>query len=204
MLLWEFFCCGEKVNFVRLPYSHDRFSKISRTFFVKKLIPYKTYVWENQLFLALYGSTAIQSGLFLKNIENFFWFPKQYLLGFFLLEKQLANILDRGFLFLHNTLFLYSLSPYRWTESQTEKQIHLLCIGWWNLFSSCAVVSVFCSGGKTILVLHTTYVLRVPYSCGVVIVFLVLAGNSFWYVHTQCTIQLCGCVSFFVVAGKLI
>ena len=53
--------------------------------------------------------------------------------------------------------------------------------------------------------LHTTYVLRVPYSCGVVLVFLVLAGHSFWcYVHTNCTIQLCSCVIFFVVAGKLI
>ncbi len=30
------------------------------------------------------------------------------------------------------------------------------------------------------LVLQTTYVLRIPYSCGVVLVFLVLAGNSFW------------------------
>ncbi len=30
------FCCGGKVNFVRIPYSHNRFSKISRTFFVKK------------------------------------------------------------------------------------------------------------------------------------------------------------------------
>ncbi len=29
------------------------------------------------------------------------------------------------------------------------------------------------------MVLHTTYVLRVPYSCGVVLGFLVLAGNSF-------------------------
>ncbi len=49
------------------------------------------------------------------------------------------------------------------------------------------------------------YVLRVSYSCGVVLVFLVLAGNSFWcYVHPQSTIQLCGCVIFFVVAGKLI
>ncbi len=55
-----------------------------------------------------------------------------------------------------------------------------------------------------VLVLHTPYVLRVPYSCGVVLVFFVLAGNSFWYVRTQCTIQLCGCVSFLVVAGKLI
>jgi hypothetical protein len=35
------------------------------------------------------------------------------------------------------------------------------------------------------LVLHTTYVLGVPYSCGVVLLFLVLAGNSFWcYVRT--------------------
>jgi hypothetical protein len=43
-------------------------------------------------------------------------------------------------------------------------------------------VSVFGSGGKYVLVLHTTtYVLRVQYSCGVVLVYLVLAGNSFWF-----------------------
>ena len=35
---------------------------------------------------------------------------------------------------------------------------------------SCAVVSVFGSGGKSVLVLHT-YVLRVQYNCGVVLVF---------------------------------
>ncbi len=56
---------------VQIPYSHNCFSKISRTFFVKKMIPYKTYLQEGQLFLALYGSTTIQSLLFLKNIENF-------------------------------------------------------------------------------------------------------------------------------------
>ena len=43
-----------------------------------------------------------------------------------------------------------------------------------------------------------------PYSYGVALVFINLAGNSFWYVCTQCTIQLCCCVSFFNVAGKLI
>ncbi len=42
--LCQFFCCGGKVNFVRIYYSHDRFSKILRTFFVKKMIPYKTYI----------------------------------------------------------------------------------------------------------------------------------------------------------------
>jgi hypothetical protein len=55
-----------------------------------------------------------------------------------------------------------------------------------------------------VLVLHTTYVLRVPSICGVVLLFFVLAGNSFWYIRTQCIIQLWGCVSFFVVVGKLI
>ena len=65
-----FCCCGGKINFVQIPYSHDRFSKISRTFFVKKLIPYKTYIREDQLFLALYGSTTIQSQLFLKKYRE--------------------------------------------------------------------------------------------------------------------------------------
>ncbi len=49
------------------------------------------------------------------------------------------------------------------------------------------------------------YVLGVPYSCGVLLVFLVLVGNRFWcYVRTQCTIKLCGCVIFFGLAGKLL
>ncbi len=146
--LCQLFCCGGKVNFVQIPYSHDCVSKISRTFFVKKLIPYKTYVREDQLFLALYGSTIIQPRLFLKNIKNFAWFPKQFLLGFFILDKQLADIPDRGFLFLRNTFLLYSLSPHGWTESQTETQINLLRVGWRNFFYSCAVVSVFGSGGE--------------------------------------------------------
>ncbi len=30
-------------------YSHDRFSKIPRTFFVQNLIPYKTYVQEKHI-----------------------------------------------------------------------------------------------------------------------------------------------------------
>jgi hypothetical protein len=100
------------------------------------------------LFLALYGSTTIQTWSFLKNIENYFWFSIIYLLGFFILEKQLAIIPDRGFLFLRNTLLFYSLSHYWRTESQTESQIHLLRMGWRNLFSSCAVVLVFCSSEK--------------------------------------------------------
>ncbi len=37
MRLCQSFCCGGKVNFVQITYSHDRFLKISRNFFVKKL-----------------------------------------------------------------------------------------------------------------------------------------------------------------------
>ncbi len=68
--LCQFFCCGGKVSFVRIPYSPYRFSKISSTFFVNKMIPYITYVQEDQLFLALYGSTTIQSLLFLKKYQE--------------------------------------------------------------------------------------------------------------------------------------
>ncbi len=72
------------------------------------------------------------------------------------------------------TLFLYSLDPYgqidRQTDRRTEKQTHslrvgwrnlpTLCVGWRNLFSSCAIVSVFCSGRKLVLVVHTTMYLE--------------------------------------------
>ncbi len=136
--LCQFFCCGRKANLVQIFLLNPNFLLVHRN-----KLSVSVY-----LFLAFYGSTTIQSPLFLKNIENFLWFPKQYLLGFFTLEKQIANIPDRGFLFLHSTLLLYSFSPYSQTERLTESHIHLLCMGWRNLFSCCAVVSVFCSGGK--------------------------------------------------------
>ncbi len=165
MRLCQFFCCGRKDNLVQIFLLYPNFLLVHRN-----KVSVTVY-----LFLALYGSTSIQSRLFLKNIKNFDWFWKQYSLGFFIfenqlanisdkgfrfsviliyftllaiLETQLANIPDRGFLFVCNTLLLYSLSPYSQTERRTECQIHSLCVGWRNLFSSCAVMSVFCSGGK--------------------------------------------------------
>ncbi len=112
------FFCGRKADLVQIFLLNPNFLLVHRN-----KVSVTVY-----LFLALYGSTIIQSRLFLKNIENFVWFPKQYLGGFFILEKQLANISDRGFLFLCNTLLLYSLSPYRWTESQTENKY--TCYAW--------------------------------------------------------------------------
>jgi hypothetical protein len=128
----------------------------------------------------LYGSTTIESRLFLKNIKNFVWFPKQYLFGFFILERQLSNIPDRGSLFLRNTLLLYSLSPYRQTEWLTESQIHSLCVDWRNLFFHLCCCVSFLFWREIGVGCTYYYVLRVPYSCGVVLVLLVVAGNSFW------------------------
>ncbi len=88
-------------------------------------------------------------------------------------------------IFLISTLLLHILllaltdrQNHRGMELQRNKYNRCTWAG--GTFFSCAVVSVFGSGGKYVLVLHTTYVLRVQYSCGVVLVFLVLAGNSFW------------------------
>ena len=75
----------------------------------------------------------------------------------------------------HSFTLYPSLSPYRQTELQTEKQIHLLRVGWRKFFSCCAVVSVFGSGRKQVLILHTTYVLRVSYHTVVVLCYF------FWF-----------------------
>ncbi len=61
---------------------------------------------------------------------------------------------------------------------------------------SCAVVSVFGSGGKKVLVLHT-YVLRVQYNCGVVLGFwswreIVIDVTSVLSVKYSCQFFGCG------------
>ncbi len=102
---------------------------------------------------------------------------------------------------MRNILLLYSLSPYSQTESQTESQIHSLCVGQRNLFSSCQffvmvgnrfwfyillmyleyhTVVVLCQffWFWREIVFDVTYILSVQYSCGVVSIFLVVSGNS--------------------------
>ncbi len=55
------------------------------------------------------------------------------------------------------------------------------------------------------LVLHTTYVLRVPYSCGVVLVFWFWREIVFGVIYVLSVQYSCAVVSvFFVLAGKLI
>ena len=110
-----------------------------------------------------------------------------------------------------NTLLLYpSLNPHRWTDGQRNDTRFAWAGGTcprfaWagGTFFPVVLLCQFWFWREIGFGCTYYYVLGVPYSCGVVLVFLVLAGNSFWcYVRTQYTIQLCDCVSFFAVAGK--
>jgi hypothetical protein len=69
-------------------------------------------------------------------------------LGFFILEKQLANIPNKGFLFLCSTLLLH-IPLLALTHGQNYGGMNTLAArGLEELFSSCAIVSVFGSGWK--------------------------------------------------------
>ncbi len=59
--LCQFFCCGRKAKLVQISLLNPNFLLIHRN-----KVSATVY-----LFLALYGSTTIQSRLFLKNIKNF-------------------------------------------------------------------------------------------------------------------------------------
>ncbi len=170
------------------PYSHDCFSNISRTLFDFR---------DNTHWVSLFqrnNSQIFRTGVSCFSVTLF------YLTLLAILEKQLTNIPDRCFLFLYNTLLLYSLSPSSQTERQTESQIHWLRVGWRNLFSSCAILSVFCFGMKQVLVLHTPYVLRVPYSCGVVYWFFWFWQEIVFVVTYVLSVQYsCAVVSVFLL-----
>jgi hypothetical protein len=86
----------------------------------------------------------------------------------------------------HSFTQYHSLSTYRRTELWTEERIHSLRMGWRPLFSSCAVVSGFSSGGKKVLALHTyvrylTHFLRAN-------IFLIVVEVLRFLVH-QCVVS---------------
>ncbi len=102
-------------------------------------------------------------------------------------------------------LFFFMQEQYEQLMQQLHKcisvqmavgQIHLLRVGWRDFFSSCGFVSVFGSGGKQALVLHT-YVLRVQYSCGVVLVFWFCQEIVFGVTYVLSVLYSCAVVSVF-------
>ncbi len=168
-------------------YSHYCFSKKSRTLFDFLNNTYWVSLFQrNNLLIFWTGVSCFSVTLFYFTLfccggkANLVWFTLFYSTLLTLMDGQTDRQTDRG----TNTLASRGL----------EEPFFQLCCCFSFLFQ-----------GEIDFGFTYYYVLRVPYSCGVVLVFFVLAGNSFWcYVRTQCTIQMCGCVCFFVAAGKLI
>ncbi len=124
MRLCQFFCCGGKVNFVWIPYSHNCFSKISTTFFVKNWSPIKPTYKKTNSFLLCMDLQPYSHDCFSKNIENCVWFPKQYLLGFFILEKFWTGVSCFSVTLFYSTLLaLTHRQIYRWRVKYT-------CFAW--------------------------------------------------------------------------
>ncbi len=122
--LCQFFCCGRKVNFIRIPYSHDRFSKILRIFFVKKWSPIKPTYEKTNSFLLCMDLQQYSHNYFSNNIENFVWFPKQYLLGFFILEKFWTGVSCFSVTLFYSTLLAL-------TDGQNHRQRNeYTCFAW--------------------------------------------------------------------------
>jgi hypothetical protein len=81
-------------------------------------------------------------------------------------------------------------------QNDRKRNDTLAAHGLEELFSSCAVVSVFWFWQE--IGFGVTYVLRVQYSCGVVLVFLVLAGEMVFGVTYILRVQYsCAVVSVF-------
>ncbi len=84
------------------------------------------------------------------------------------------NVFHIPDIFLANPLLLYSLSPYGWTESRTENEYTRFAWAGGTYFSVVLLCQFFVlAGNKFWFYILLMYVHRVPYSCGVVLVFLI-------------------------------
>ncbi len=104
--LCQYFCCDGKANLVQIFLLNTNFLLVHRKKTFCYCVPLSCFVW-------IYNHTVT---IVSQKYREFCLISKTILIVFFILEKQLANISNRGFLFLRNTLLLYSLSPYRQTE----------------------------------------------------------------------------------------
>ena len=132
------------------------------------------------------GTNPNSRDCFSKNIKNFVWFPKQYLVGFFILEK-----FRTGVSCFSVTLFYFTLLALTDGQNHRRRVKYTRCAWAGGTFSPVVLLCQFfvLAGNR----FWFTY-LCTKSSCGVVSVFLVLAGNSFWCVRSPYS---CGVVLVF-------
>ncbi len=128
-------------------------------------------------------SPTFQLRSFLKNIENFLC--KQKIVNNHSIPS--THALRKLPIFLINILLLY-IPLLALTDRQNYIETNTLAArGLEELFFQLCCRVSFWFWWEIGFGLHT-YVLRVPYSCGVVSVFVLLVGNSFWYVRVYHTV----------------
>ncbi len=149
---------------------------------VGKLIWYKFSCWIREflfVFLALYGSTTIQSRLFLKNIKNYVWFHKQYLLSFFILEKFWTGVSCFSVTLFYSTLLDLTHSQ---NDGQRLKYTRFAWAGG-TFFPVVLLCQFSVLAGKWFwFYILPMFLETIQLWCCVN--FFNLAGNSFWNVRT--------------------
>ncbi len=138
---------------------------------------------------------------FSKNIENFVWFPKQYLLGFFFLEKFLTGVSCFSVTLFYSTLLALTdrqndrqrnkYTCFAWAGGTFFPVVLLCCVSfwfWWEIHKLALYYFMAdCFGIEREIVFDVTYILSEQYSCAVVSVFFV-AGKLILFEYLTVTI----------------
>ncbi len=139
---------------------------------------------------------------FSKNIKNFVWFPKQYLLGFFILEKFRTGVSCFFVTLFYSTLLALTQGQnygrrnkytcFVWAGGTFFLVVLLCCVSfwfWWEMRElALHYFPVVFFGIEGEIVFGVTYVLSVQYSCAVVSVFFVVAGKLILFEYLTVTI----------------
>jgi hypothetical protein len=143
----------------------------------------------------LYGSTTLQSRLFLKNIKNFNW--KLKLLNNHSISSTHAERKITVRSHKHSFTPYPSLSPYSPTDGMTDRGTNTLTARELeeHFFQLCCCVSVF--GFWWEIGFGVTYILRVQYSCGIVLVFWFWQEIVFVFAYVLSVQYSCAVVSVF-------
>ena len=169
LFYFTLFCCGGKANLVRRTLFYSILLTLTHRQKDRQRVTYTRFAWAGGTFFQL---CCCVSFLFWREIgfgcTYYYVLRVPYSCGVVLVFWFWQEALTHR----QNHRWRNEYTRFAWAGG-TFFPFQLCCcvsfLFWWEIGCGCTYY----------------YVLRVPYSCGVVLVFLVLAGNSFWcYVRT--------------------